>query len=253
LAKVNFENATSLMYVPYSLTYFYNWIDRLKRSKRFIKANEILSQGIEGNGNTVLLRFDVERDPQHCLEIGKELASRSVLATFYFHSREGVYDRDVMLELQKLGHEIGYHHECLDRAKGEPNLAKEIFLKDLQMFRDDGLEISTVCQHSEIGLPMNGYDSNADLFRKHPELLSEAELIGEIYIDLNLKWGEVYVPDTFKGMRVFSSKIKELESNDGFTGIVIHPHRWRKNPLRSTHESVKDLSSMMLRKYNSAD
>ena len=239
------------MFVPYSLTYLYTWIDRLKESKRFIKANEILSQGIEGNGDTVLLRFDVERDPQHCLEIGKELSQKEVFATMYFHSRIGVYDKDVLLELQVLGHEIGYHHECLDRAKGEPELAKEIFLKDLQKFRDDGLEVTTVCQHSEIGFPMNGYDSNADLFRRHPNLLSEANLLGEIYIDLNLKWGEVYVPDTFKGMKDFSTKIKELETNRGFTGIVIHPHRWRKNPLRSTQESVKDLSSMMIRKYTS--
>ena len=239
------------MFVPYSLNYFYSWIDRLKESKRFIRAYEILSQGIEGNEDTVLLRFDVERDPKHCLEIGIELMEKSVCATMYFHSREGVYNSEVMLELQDLGHEIGYHHECLDRAKGNSDLAREIFLKDLQKFRDDGIEVRTVCQHSEIGFPMNGYDSNADLFRRHPDLRSEANLLGEIYIDLNLKWGEVYVPDTFKGMVDFSTKIKELEMNRGFTGIVIHPHRWRKNPLRSTHESVKDLSSMMIRKYSS--
>ncbi len=236
------------MAIPYSLSFFYELLDELSSTKKFVKVKDVLEDGIDDMNNAVLIRFDVERDPAHTLEIAKVLAQKEVFATFYFHSRPGVYDHRVMIEMQDLGHELGYHHECLDRAHGQAAEAREIFEKDVAMFRRDGIDLQTVCQHSEVGFHKNGYVSNADLFRRHPDLLTSLSLLGEVYIDLNLRWGEVYVSDTFKGIMKFDSMLKNLKSNTGFNGILIHPHRWRESPMNSFKESGSDMLSMFRRK-----
>lgn len=44
-------------------------------------------------------------------------------------------------------HEIGYHHECLAKAKGDFEKAISIFKTELKMFREFGYLIYTVCFH----------------------------------------------------------------------------------------------------------
>jgi hypothetical protein len=46
---------------------------------------------------------------------------RGFRATYYFHGphRGRVFDVRAMTELERMGHEVGYHYETLDRAGGD--------------------------------------------------------------------------------------------------------------------------------------
>src|ERR1035437_2484696 len=95
-----------------------------------------------------LLRHDVEYDAARALRIAEMEAEVGLCATYYFHGpHRRVFAPAIMQTLSQLGHEVGYHYECLDRARGDSNRAYEMFRSDVQAFRSAGLEIRTVSAH----------------------------------------------------------------------------------------------------------
>ena len=103
--------------------------------------------------STAILRFDVERLLAHNLRFAQKLAHIGATATFYFHTRKACYDPEVLRQFADLGHEVGYHHECLDRCRGDFTKARDLFLAEVDIFRRDGIDLQTVCSHGEAGLP----------------------------------------------------------------------------------------------------
>jgi hypothetical protein len=85
-----------------------------------------------------------------------------------------------------MGHEIGYHYETLDTAKGDFEKALELFKHELAAFREIA-EIKTASMH---GNPLTKWD-NRDLW--HKSELSDFGLLGEAYLSFH---DIVYLTDT---------------------------------------------------------
>lgn len=210
----------------------------LQRSQRKVyKISEL--HGLDTRENLLILRFDVENSPEVALKFAKKLAEINFPATFYFHTRRNVFIPDIMLEIQSLNHEVGFHYECLDRCQGDFPAARKLFLKEVAQFRKVGIDIKTVCSHSELFLPKNGYLLNNELIMEYPELIQEADLLGEAYF-LVRKFKMIHARDTF--VRIFSlyNQIDQTSLDQGLH-ILLHSHRWRNNFLQSMYYSVNDI------------
>ncbi len=226
---------------PYSqLKLMRAYSEECRKTRRFFTVSQgmALSHIPE---DAAFLRFDVERDMQHHLQWGRMLQKSGIVGTFYVHTRAQVYNPKGMRELENMGHEIGYHYECLDRCNGNFQKAQTLFLTEVEMFRKDGLTLKTACYHGEAGLPKCGYGSNGQLVRKHPDLLDKAALMGEVYVWLGKK-SFFYASDTFKNYRNFWATIKKANKDRTKPLMILtHLHRWHTNPLRTGSEIYKDI------------
>lgn len=142
----------------------------------------------------LLLRHDVDRLPQNALVMAKLEEKEGFKATYFF--RIGNFRPDLVKEIARLGHEIGYHYESLDQAKGNLKKALELFTRDLKSMRRV-YPIKTICMH---GNPLTPFD-NRDLFKT--KSYRRFGILGEAYLDLDKDF--VYFSDAG---RTWSNKFK---------------------------------------------
>lgn len=240
----------------YNLNQLLENLESLRKTKQFVMMKDLIGLDPEQNLHLAVLRCDVERDLTHHLQFAKKVAGLGIVATFYFHSRRECYDPRVFEVFQNMGHEVGFHHECLDRCRGDFESAKLLFKREVKRFSDDGYFPVTVCAHGESGLFKSGYRFNYELFDHFPELLSQCGISGEVYHEIIPKWKPVYVSDVFSSYWYFWQKFEMGRSKPELIHLLIHPHRWHSNPLISAFEVGKDLSQALqnkafkYRKYN---
>ena len=67
----------------------------------------------------IVLRHDVDREPKNALDFARIEADRGVASTYYVRTVEKTFDRELVREIESLGHEIGYHYEDMDRVDGD--------------------------------------------------------------------------------------------------------------------------------------
>lgn len=105
--------------------------------------------------NVVILRHDVNQKPEKSLEFAKILHKKGIKGTFYFRPTPCSWDVEIIKSIASLGHEVGYHYECIDfiysknknLSKDELlNLALKDFERNLNKFRDV-CEIKTISMH----------------------------------------------------------------------------------------------------------
>ncbi len=200
---------------------------------------------------SIVLRHDVDLLPNNSLEFAKIQASNGVNGVYYFRAVPESWDESIIREIESLGHEIGYHYECLTTTGGD--IAKGIFdfEKNLIALRKL-VSVSTVCMH---GSPMSKYDSK-DLWKEYN--YRDYGIIGEPYFDVD--FNEVfYITDTgrkWNGDKVSvrdrvetSSKLSfhtteqiitsahrnELPNRIMFT---FHPQRWNDNLFMWSKEFI---------------
>jgi len=200
-----------------------------------ITVEEYLGERPEGH--IVILRHDVDRRPETALrmaEVEKEFGIRS---TYYFRMRNGVFVPDIIRKIADLGHEIGYHYETLDKAKGDFAKAIEIFQRELEDFRRI-YDVKTICMH---GNPLTPW-VNRDIWSEYD--FTEFGIIGEPYIsidyskvyyftDTGRKWNSSFSVKDAVGSQN-SVKVKSTDElivlleNKKFERLCIltHPNRW---------------------------
>ena len=148
-----------------------------------------------------MIRHDVDRRPKNALEMAKLENEIGVYATYYFRAKPSSLNFDIMREIEGLGHETGYHYECLSDNHGDMHLALKDFENNLKKFRNV-VPIRTISMH---GAPLSPLD-NRDIWRvpkNHDLLLDKFGILGEVYLDID--YGDtVYINDT--GRNWFSSK-----------------------------------------------
>ena len=223
---------------------------------RSVTAKSLLSESLGGtihDTRWVNLKHDVESTPSKALMLAQIEAKYGHQATYYVQSYLMTKEnRQLFDEIQKLGHEVTYHHDVMDGGKGDLDKAITIFNENLEKFKHLGFEVETVCQH---GNPMSTYE-NRDFFR--------SEKVRGIYpkmADIMVNFGEmiglqyVYVSDvgmSFKIVKdpVNSDKIKEDEKYivlgtldkvveeivahpQGNYMISSHPHRYYQSYLKA--------------------
>jgi len=137
-------------------------------------------------GKTVVLRHDVDRKPGNALRMAILENSLGITSTYYFRMNKSVFKHDIVKAVAEMGHEVGYHYEALDKAKGNYEKAIRIFEQELAELRKV-VEVKTICMH---GNPLTKWD-NRDLWSKYD--FKNFGLVGEAYLSIS---DILYVSDT---------------------------------------------------------
>lgn len=201
----------------------------------------------------VLLRHDVDRSPSQAVSLARIEAGMGIFGTYYFRSKPWVFKPKAMLAINDLGHEIGYHYECLADTHGDFIKARENLKRNLSRFRQLA-DVQTAAMHSR---PLSKWD-NRLIFDKYD--LSEFALTGETYRSIDhdsylyvadsgrnwnssrtVVWDKVdgcSIPKIEGGTRGLASY---LSSNDLKIQLLIHPNRWSDNMFTWTMQLAGDL------------
>ena len=139
-----------------------------------------VSQYLENRpaGKLLVLRHDVDEQPQNALRMAEAEKELGVLATYYFRRVPKSDHPDVIRRIAAMGHEIGYHYEDLTLSEGDLSAAIASFSKNLEYFRQY-YPVKTVCMH---GSSSSKYD-NREIWKQ--VRLEDYGLIGEPYLSFN--------------------------------------------------------------------
>jgi len=155
--------------------------------------------------NSIILRHDVDRAINRNLAMAKLEHSYGIRSTYYFRHIEETFKPEIILQMAKMGHEIGFHYEVVDKANGDMDKAIEIFrteLEDLRKVTQNVTEINTVCMH---GNPLKPW-SNRDLWQKYD--FRDFGLTGEPY--LSIDYNKVfYLTDTGRTWADLKIRVKD--------------------------------------------
>ncbi|WP_135610678.1 hypothetical protein [Methanococcoides sp. AM1] len=188
----------------------------------------------------VLMRHDVDRMPGHALETARVEHELGIRATYYFRSIKSVFKPEIMMQIQDMGHEIGYHYETLSEANGDPEKGIELFQSHLEDF-NDVCQVKTICMH---GRPLSKYD-NRDMWKTYD--FKDYGIIGEAYLSVGSELN--YFSDTGRSwnnknsLRDFiPNKIEDFtaDTTDDLIDLIescelenlyilAHPERWSLN------------------------
>jgi tetratricopeptide (TPR) repeat protein len=128
-------------------------------------------------GDFVILRHDVDRSPKNALKMAELESKLGVKSTYYFRYPY-TFKPEIIKRIKELEHEVGYHYETLSQAKGDYEMALELFKQALEEFGKIA-EVKTICMH---GSPLSKYD-NRDLWKKYD--FREFGILGEAYLSIN--------------------------------------------------------------------
>lgn len=159
----------------------------------------------EGTKNKVIiLRHDVDCKIKNSLKIAKIEREEGLTSTYYIRMARKVFKPDTIREIGELGHEIGYHYEVLDKAKGNYEKAIEIFKDELTELRKI-CDVGTICMH---GNPLTRWD-NRDLWKHYN--FKEFGINGEAYLSIDYS-DVVYFSDTGRTWGGEKYRIKDVVS-----------------------------------------
>lgn len=180
----------------------------------------------------VILRHDVDDRKEHSLQFARIQHDLGVVGTYYFRMIPQSFDPIVVQEIASMGHEIGYHYEDMDFAKGNPHLAIKLFETNLKRLREVA-DVKTICMH---GSPLSKFD-NRDIWNHYD--YRDFGIIAEPYFDLDFS-KVLYLTDT--GRRWDGDKVS---IRDRSASSKINQHMIGKKPLsdnysfRSTHDIIQ--------------
>ncbi|PKN67507.1 MAG: hypothetical protein CVU57_02035 [Deltaproteobacteria bacterium HGW-Deltaproteobacteria-15] len=218
-------------------------------------VREHLSHGQGHNPAVFILRHDVDRRPGRALRMADVESLHGIRATYYFRMLPGVFVSSIVKRIESLGHEIGYHYEVLDKAKGELALAERIFIQELEEMRSIA-DVKTAAMH---GNPFSTRD-NREFWTHHQP--AEFGLVGEAYVSFKEK-DIVYLTDTGRGWNRARFNVRDRlpyecgafmppfrstwdlmealrERRFGKVYLQIHPNRWTSNSYQWYSQRAED-------------
>ena len=223
------------------------------------KYSELL-QALKSSGKEFTLRHDVDLKPENSLATARIESQQGLQATYYFRAVPESWNESIIKEISALGHEIGYHYECLTTCNGNMELAWEDFKKNLKDLRQL-VPVNKICMH---GSPRSKWDSK-DLWKKYDYRSQGIDY--EPYLDTDYTHA-LYLTDTgrrWDGWKVsVRDKIPQWQEKWQEQGLVFHttddiiqwlkscnipqhmitiyitthPQRWSNNPILWLKELV---------------
>lgn len=207
--------------------------------------------------NVIIHRHDVDRKPENALSMAQLEYKYDITSTYYFRTIDKTFKPELIHEIEKQGHEIGYHYEDVDRAEGDIEVAHELFKEHLEKVRTHAT-VDTICMH---GNPLTDYDNrtmwNADTYDSYG-LLGEAYLsidftdviyfsdTGRTWLDGSLKIKDHPVGDSRKERNVeTTTELINLISSQELDRLYIlsHPNRWSETFIEYVGEMFKDVAT----------
>ncbi len=194
------------------------------------------------NKKSIVLRHDVDKLPLNSLAFAKIQSENEIKGVYYFRAVSESWNENVIKAIANLGHEIGYHYECLTTCNGNLEKGIEDFENNLRALRKLA-PVSTICMH---GSPMSKFDSK-DLWKKYN--YKDFGIIGEPYFDIDFK-NVFYLTDTGRKWNGSNVSVRD-KVNSGFNlefsntsqliaaikgnnfpnkvMFTFHPQRWDNN------------------------
>ena len=174
---------------------------------------------LKGYGE-IVLRHDVDLKPGNSLATAKiehELGWKSV---YYFRAVPESWDEEIIRQISGLGHEIGYHYECLTTCNGDVDAAWEDFKLNLSRLASVvGKPIRSICMH---GSPCSQWDSK-DIWKEYDYHTLGVEF--EPYLDTDFST-TFYITDTgrrWDGYKVsVRDRIPVFQDKWIAAGLVFH-------------------------------
>lgn len=218
----------------------------------------MLLESLKGYGD-IRLRHDVDLKPGNSLATARIENELGWKATYYFRAVPESWDETIIKQISSLGHEIGYHYECLTTCKGDIDAAWEDFKTNLARLESVvGKPVTSICMH---GSPRSPYDSK-DIWKKYDyrslgvtyEPYLDTDFSKTFYLtDTGRRWDgyKVSVRDRIPGYQekwaeqglVYHSTddiIKAAKAGSLPRRIMIttHPQRWADNKIEWIKELV---------------
>jgi len=154
----------------------------------------------------VLLRHDVDRKPSNALNMAQVEADLGITSTYYFRAKKHTFKPEIIKGIAQLGHEIGYHYECLSDMHGKMERAIRDFERNLNKFKEI-VPLKTICMH---GSPLSKWN-NRDLWKKYD--FRDFGIIGEPYLSLDYS-RIAYVSDTGRTWNVDHFNVRDRVKSD---------------------------------------
>src|SRR3989304_3265080 len=149
----------------------------------------------------IILRHDVDRIPDQAQKMAQIENEHGIISTYYFRTVKEVFRPEIIHQIAGFGHEIGYHYEVLDKAKGDLKKAIKIFDEDLSEFRKI-TDVTTICMH---GNPLTKW-LNSDIWKEYN--YNNYGIIGEAYLSIDYS-NLSYFTDTGRAWNSSRYNIKE--------------------------------------------
>lgn len=202
----------------------------------FLTFREYLQSPLE---SAVILRHDVDKMPGNSVCFAEIEHERGLRASYFFRIVQQSLDIEKLMKIKAMGHEIGYHYEDMDLAKGDPEKAIKSFEKNLDFLRELA-PIDTICMH---GSPLSKYD-NKELWLHYD--YRQFGIVGEPYFDLDYS-RIFYITDTGRKWNNTDASIRDkvetpikidVRSTEHFIELIkagkmpdqmminTHPQRW---------------------------
>jgi len=195
------------------------------------------------DNNIVILRHDVDVSAKKALRMAEAENTLGVRSTYYFRMIPKVFEPDVIRRISRMGHEVGYHYEVLDKTNGNVEKAIKLFDDELTEFRKV-CDVKTMVMH---GNPLTSWD-NRTLWEK--KSFKDYGILGETY--LSIDYSKIYYfTDTGRSWnsrfslkdstRIKNPYMKQMSCTDDLINqiktkeldnlcINTHPKRWN-DPL----------------------
>ncbi|MBR1765610.1 MAG: hypothetical protein IJ745_01045 [Bacteroidales bacterium] len=103
------------------------------------------------------IRHDVDARPAFSLRMAQIEEEMGVHSTYYFRSKHFVSYADTIRAISALGHEVGYHYECLTTCRGDIQAAYDDFCRNLDTLRNIA-PVTSACAHGSPRSPWNSQD-----------------------------------------------------------------------------------------------
>jgi len=140
-----------------------------------------------------ILRHDVDRRPGNVTPMAEVERALGLTASYFCRNRRRLRQPALLTGLARLGHEVGYHYECLSDANGDLDRAYADFTENLRRFREQ-VRVDVVAMH---GRALNAHD-NRDMWRSataQRRLREEHGILGEVYVSIDYT-DILYLTDT---------------------------------------------------------
>jgi hypothetical protein len=204
--------------------------------KEFIKNPEEKS---------VVLRHDVDLLPKNSLKFSKIQASLGIKGSYYFRAVPESWDALIITDIAAMGHEVGYHYETMDTAKGNVDLAWDQFRYHLDALRKL-VDVKTICMH---GSPRSPFD-NKDIWKKYD--YRSLGIIGEPYYDVDFD-KVLYLTDTGRRWDGWKTSVRDKVPQQADwikQGLVFHTTDAIISALKTSKLTDKIMFTMHPQRWN---
>lgn len=191
----------------------------------------------------IILRHDVDDRNRQSLQFARIQYKLGITGTYYFRIIPQSFDENIIREIESMGHEIGYHCEDLDFARGDVDRAYELAKIHLARLRDVA-EVKTMCMH---GSPRSPFD-NKMVWKTYD--YRKLGILAEPYLDVDFS-KVLYMTDT--GRRWDGDKVSirdraeiddQRETNGTFLNTLHHSEpgiKVKRSVLRHDYRTTFDI------------